>query len=346
MRESELKGRLTDFEKPVGEDKGKDKFGGTLDKDIKCVDDNTKAFKKRKVLDKSMMKTPKDSQFFAELFRSLKKGNSSYVTYLNELVDGSKGDVYIPQYVYCFLKNRRLKENNGVYGEVVAPRLADLLGVKTAFNTAIEKDPYEDYDDDIEYSKILSVDFVPYGYTFMDLQECGLDFDADSTLEMCDYWLNGTLRKVAKKNEVQFSAEDIKGVKEEFVRQYLFRSLLCEDLDFSSKNCGLLLGENGSVKMSPMFDFELVFKGQRAKSYYDMCANTTILYCKKRYPHILNEFMSKLEENSKNNKINKVLENTMEINYHIYANAKAVISRNIDTLLNTYHSLCPQEHTM
>ncbi|MGN0961865.1 MAG: hypothetical protein ACI4PF_06695 [Christensenellales bacterium] len=340
MEEKEFKNRLTDFESEVNQEI----VGGTLGKTIKVLDDNTKAFKKRKFNNETLGKTPKDSQFFAELFRRLKTGKSSYCTYLNDLVSKDK---YIPQYVYCFIKEiRQYSGSMAVYGEVVSPRLADLLGVSTVYNSVLEQENNDGPYDYTEYTKTLSVDFVPYGYRFMDLEEGGIDFDADTPLSSCIYKISILLQKISKKQKLNLSEENIKKTKEEFVRQFLFRNLLCEDLDFSAKNLGLLINENGDFRLAPQFDLEYMFAGSRSSKFHKEVTSETITYCAKYFPEVLNDFMSKLKKSLNNGTLKNVLQNTLKELPYYSTEAGKIIDRNSKNIFDACQNLNNPERTL
>lgn len=340
MKKKEFQDRLEPFSNNV------DRYvvGGTLKKSAMIVDDDTLSFYKRKESLPNSKKTVRDSTFFKPLFKSLKTGKSSYVAYLSDLI---KNDKYIPKYVYCFVKD--IRENCGdsvVYGEVVAPRLADAMGISSVYNSIVEIESQDEYDEMTDFTNILSVDFISHGQTFMDLSELNLDFDADMSLESCLLKITRALRRLANSGKINLTDENLNRFKEGFVKQYLFRNILCEDLDFSAKNCGILINEDGSFEISPMFDYEYMFYGQRVSNVYELECNAAIIYCNKHYPHILESFMKRLQQIKENGTLEDIMSNTIKVKAYTQTKARKLLNRNSKKMIESYQNIVPQKDSM
>ena len=225
MTGEEFEGRLTEVKIKGKKDAlGGDRlvFGGTLNKTYKNVYDDSRDYQRKKfIYNPQAKKRPKDSQFFQYLFKRLRTGSSCFKTYLGDLLVGKKG--YIPSYINCFVKN--IRENRGyegIYGEIVSPRIADLIGVDTVFNAVVQVDENDDCLDFPEYINILSVDFTPTGYTFEDFNTLGIIFNwNDETLAGTMLRLERGLQRLSKEYNLKLSNEKATQIKEDFIRQYL-----------------------------------------------------------------------------------------------------------------------------
>ena len=300
-------------------------FGGHLDKRAVRIDDNTDAFNRRQQrTEKTIKKTLKDSFIFGGLFRSLMGKNNSYFTYMNSSFEGKKkSEMHIPRFISCFVKSARGNEYSerkvkACFSECVGSRLANLLGVKTVYNLALQTaEPNERADEYPEYDTILSVDYVPYGYTTETFEDLDIKFNEDTSLERIFNIIDMRFKHIAREYRLERSIDKLATLKREFAFQFLFRALVCEDYDFCSQNTALLIGKNGDFQLAPAFDMEFVFAGQKSALYYKKFATETISFMLKVMPDVLMEFMAKYGNAVKSGQMEDIVHNTLKLKYHI-----------------------------
>ncbi len=313
-------------------------FGGHLDKFPGRIDDSTHAHKeRRRKLGYEAKKTPKDSLYFGNLFRALMKKDCHYVTYLNPSFEGKKrSEVYIPQEVSCMVKTNERRPITSYY-ECVGSRLANLLGVDTVYNIAVESGNEDNYDYDElgllpEYDSIISVDYVPYGYTTESLEDLGIKFDEDYPLEIIFDNVDSQIKSIIREHKLTPSIDKVAELKKQLALQFLYRSLICEDYDFCSRNTGMLIGENGDFKLAPCFDMEFFFYGTRGVAYYQSFAEKNIKFMLERMPDVLDEFMSRFTETMEDGRIKDIFEKTMRVPHHDSQDAYSVVTKNYERL--------------
>lgn len=355
MKYEEFKNRCRDIyfvndidEKERGwEDKiiaNQNHIGGALDKSFNSINDNTLSFIKRKSNNNKIKKTPKDSEFFEVLFSALKKGDSTYCTYFNDLFEDKK-NIYIPENINCLVKNARnvTKYGSGrIYEEIICPRLANLFGVKTVFNAVYEEE-YKKDDESLKlYRKILSVDFTPSDHYFIELSELGVEFNQESSLEEC---LNSIMTAIKNNaDKLNITEKNNKNVAEEFVRQYIFRNSLSGDNDFKPQNAGLIINKDGDYEMSPMFDYEYMFFAERSKFYFEEINKKTFEYCNKHFPKVVEEFMFRVKKSLEDGSIIDVINNTIDMEECYKTFFSDILLRQPRKLLDVWEKCNNNEH--
>ena len=276
--------------------------------------------------------------FFGELFKELMSGNSSYVTYLNDGVVGKKKrDAKIPDYVRCIIKEMP-SPTAPYYGEIVGSRLANLLGVDTVYNMAHQIDP----DDELsafDYDYLISVDYVPDGFTDFTFDNIGVCFEEDS-LEDIMINIDRALRRLNKTGRISADLESVESFKEDFVKQFLFRSLLCEDQDYCSRNTSLLISKNGDFRLGPCFDMELMFQGKRSTSYYKSTVARDFEFLLGAMPDVLEEFLYTCNSALKSGDVARVMTDSISVGPDmIYQNYKMMVMNNIKTMTSLYQEM-------
>ncbi|MBQ7351563.1 MAG: hypothetical protein IJW59_01665 [Clostridia bacterium] len=279
-------------------------YSGASLKRFARVDDNTPEFQKQIKKNKNFWseKQIKDSYFFAELFNQLKSGKSSYKTYFNELIDPQYTDTaYYPRSVNCLIK---YTEPIFAYSEIVGSRLANELGIDTVYNEEV----VGSFD---SQKAIMSVDFVPKDMNIDSLIMLGIDFSEDDDLERCLDLLDKHLPLILIDEciSVPDQSQAIAKFKEDFVRQYLFRNLFCDDMDFDSKNIGMMYNKD-SFCVAPSFDMEMMFEGKLGGFYIDFVLRN-VSFVRRAYPQIWNEFISRLEKTLNSGRIEEIMYNSV-----------------------------------
>lgn len=299
-------------------------FGGHILKSVVRINDNCPSLRrKREHDDMKIKKTLRDSLFFRELFKSLMSKESYYKTYLNELFNvKKKSEIHIPDNISCFVKNIEESKdlcyipdvNETCYYECVGSRLANLMGVDTVFNIAVKSmDNIWFYDRIPNFSTIVSVDYVPFGYKEVSLSELDIDFDENTCLDVILERIEKKWNDFSKQYNLENSPEKFRQIKEKFALQYLFRNLMCEDYDFAARNASILVGDNGDFRLAPCYDMEQFFWGKRESDYYRRHAKENIKYLLDNMPHVLKSFMSRYCEVLHNGQLENVVKNSLKV---------------------------------
>ena len=143
------------------------------------------------------------------------------------------------------------------------------------------------------------------------------------------------LQRLSKEYNLKLSNEKATQIKEDFIRQYLFRNILCEDGDFWESNMGMLLGDNGDVRMAPLHDLEHMFGGKRVASEFEKVVKEAFAYCQRYgYMNVVNEFMSKLNKHYSSGEIDNILFNNIKVREYIPLRIYQMLNRNI-SIMNT-----------
>lgn len=334
MKFKKTEGRLEEYTETDQEDI----IGGHHLKTFVRVDDNTTNFDKKVKGGKSQSeKKFVDSEFFADLYRALSKKGCHYVTYFNDLVSAKKPqDRYIPKFVSCL---RKENGNDGYYGEIVGSKLANLCEVDTVFNvvTQSEDELFSEGEIYPNFDYILSVDYLQYGERTEDLATLGMKFDEDSNLPWMLERLDFMMPKFAEARGWKLTEEAVKKFKEDFVRMYIFRSLICEDFDYEAKNIGIIDNEQGDFRLAPCFDMELFFKGQRGARYYGKYAIDNINFAMENFPEVTKRIAEVLKENLDNGTVREIMEHSVPIRPDTLKRYKNIVFKNIQFLDDAVH---------
>ncbi|MBE5735947.1 MAG: hypothetical protein E7356_01125 [Clostridiales bacterium] len=285
-----------------------------------------------------------DSALFRGLLQASKKKKYHYSTYMDKLLrptDGSKP--YYPKYVSCLIKSLEDPEchQTVVYAEVVGSRLANAIGVDTVFNIAYNVNEKEESDDEYYgydysvYDSILSVDYIPTGYTTMSFADMGIDIDETMTIEMIfnrvEFMLYEYYNKLGKFNQKEFDE-----FMHNFTKQFVFKSLILEDMDMYGRNFGVLIGKNGEIKLAPCFDMEMAFTMARKTSLFKQDVETTINYLNNKYPKALYEVIDGYHDIAESGELQDILDNTINIKPYLVEETKERIIAREKMIMNYY----------
>ena len=236
---------------------------------------------------------------------------SHYQTYMNEMFTGKKSDMYIPESVSCIVK--KSQNNSDCQLEAIGSRLANLFGVDTVYNLAIESEEQDEYEKYPTYDAIVSVDYVPYGYRLETFKDLFLEFTEDSSLEDICNMIDDEIDCIARENKLHLTENRLSSLKEKFAYQFIFRNLVCEDYDFCDRNTALLMGDDGDFKLAPCFDMELLFRGRKSHLYYDSFARATIDYLSREMPKVLSDFMARYKDIVSSPELEKVVMRSVKV---------------------------------
>ena len=340
MKFKNIQDRIDKYSEIIDEDA----IGGHHAKTFIRIDDNTDKFESQVRKGKSQSeKKCVDSEFFAELFETLSKRNSHYVTYLNDSVCTRAKDRYIPKYVSCLRKFS--ERNDGYYGEIVGCKLANLCEVDTVYNivSQSENELFSEGEIYPNFNYIVSVDYVSYGERTEDMASLGLRFNEDSSLSWILERFDYMLPKFAEARSWNLQEETIQKFKEDFVRMYIFRSLICEDFDYEAKNIGIIDTEQGDFRLAPCFDMELFFKGQRSQRYYGKYAMENINFAMEHFPEVTKRIAHILKTNLDNGTIQNIMENSVPLRPDTLKRYKNIVFKNIKFLDDFVHGRIKKE---
>lgn len=326
-------------------------FGGHLNKRFVRVDDNSSKFEEKmteyeeaeagayiETTPKSFQskKTIRDSVFFKDLFKDLKSGNSHYITYLNDIV--SKKYAYLPKYVSCLIKTLNETYNIIAYNECVGCQLSNCLGLDTVYNTAFGNF-YDDNGNLIKYDYLISVDAVAPGQTLETFEDLGIYFNGDMPLHEIMESIESQLPDIMKNRNNNLTDEQInkkvETFKRKFIRQYLFRISLCDDVDYCYRNTSVIIDEDGNIQLGPNMDMEKMFYELKESSKISEI-EATFAYVLTAYPDVLDYFMGKLQEVHKSGQIENIMNNGLKVSNETKERAIHNVSRNIDLLQKTF----------
>ena len=281
-----------------------------------------------------------NSLFFGDLIKSLMSGNSAYSVYFaKDIVGKKKKDVVIPERIRCVVKKME-SPHVPYYNGVVGSRLANLLGVPVVYNMAYQKE-FEPEFDEQEYDYLLSVDYLPNGHKEQSLLSLGMHFGSENMLAGADSLedvmteVDRGLRRMIKVGTIKNDLDCIEAYREAMVQEYLFKNLLCEDGDYCSRNCNIVIAPNGSFYKAPCYDMELLFKGVRATGFYQQVAENDLIYLQQSMPDVLEDFLANCNKHLKSGAIDRVMDNSIKTTDR-GLNAKLIVKRNIERLTNIY----------
>lgn len=308
-------------------------------------DTNPRLIEQREASGLNLKKTLKDSLVFGKLFRSLMSKDNHYITYLNESFNCPKNEVYIPDHISCIVKDYSDIGSMRAYYECVGSRLANVFGVDTVFNLAIESVHHKEYDEP-EYDKVISVDYVPYGYRTETLLDLGIGFDEDIPLSVIMQRLDVGFAKIEKKENVNATPERRRAIKEALAKQFLFRVLICEDNDFASQNVCTLLGDNGDILLGPSFDYELFVDGGKSRGYYREMADDAIEYMQDEMPEVLYDFVTRMTSKYRSGEISKTIESSIKAPSRWAQTVKESVIKNCKRLTEIYNEHIHSQPTL
>ena len=290
---------------------------------------------------KNGVKKACNSLFFGDLIRSLRKKKSSYSVYFEEdIVGKEKREVVIPEKVRCVIKQLE-SPHIPYYNEVVGSRLANLLGIPVVYNLAYQKQYEPDLDDQV-YDYLISVDYLPDGYKEKSLSSLHINFGSDSmlggvdSLEQVITEVSRGLGRLISAGTIKNDPECIEQFKTEIVREYLFRNLLCEDGDYCSRNCNMMIAPDGTFSKAPCYDMELLFRGRRSRDFYNSVAQKDLMFLQRTMPDVLKDFISSCNKYS--DAIDSVMDNSIKTSDR-GQNSKTIVKSNIERLNVIYDQI-------
>lgn len=283
-----------------------------------------------------------DSELFADFFKELIKSGSSYVSYASDLIrefySKSDGKNFPIKYLSVLLKEERFGEfRKNTPIEVIGANIANALNVPTVYNKSFNYNG-RDY--------LASIDFVGKDEEIVELDETG---EASKYLDDANFqqWyvfltevIGGKLKTEGGRNEQ--SDKIISG----FVKMYLLKNLLFQDIDFYPRNIKLLYNrKTKEYKFAPSFDYEYIMSGSLRKDLYQTLLEEDFEFLMEKFPSELHDFMADLEKlcfkngEYDNSKLFSILKKQLkdEVNANYYLGSH--LDNNIMTMQSLYNEM-------
>ena len=222
-----------------------------------------------------------DSKYFQDLIQALRNGNSSYVTYINDLVESlkeSKVEDFPMSKLSVMLKS--VHNEMDISNEESCSAFANVLGVPTVYNKIV----------DINGKKfVMSVDlFKDSQEVCEDVEMIESDFVYFDDAEQCIKYTLMQLVKDGKITEQRFNE-----LMEEFIETYIYRKLILGDRDFKSRNVGLIRNTStNEYSWLPNHDYELAFFTNVGNAYIQ----SQLKRIASKYPNTLDKIMTKFRD--------------------------------------------------
>ena len=261
--------------------------------------------------------------YFADVLKQIGKNDCFYHTHITSEDVKSKA---VPRNLSVMIKEIGHEhsltaevEHQKMYAEAVGSRVLNFFGCSTVYNKVINNQGT---------LFVLSLDFLrPYEHFYV----------AEDICEKNDIWCSNPLDKsldsidmdidiLKHRVENEFGVENIEAdkeqIKREYVMSYLVRVFLLGDTDYRSRNYGFIYNiKTNKIESAPNYDFELAF-GMATKRFAAFEENFKAVCL--RYPDIMEEFLKKAQQLTKNNilgwsKFDKMfVEETHENDYVMY----------------------------
>lgn len=241
--------------------------------------------------------------------------NCTYMSMYNDLIKSG----YIPKFFSVLIKDCH-NDADKVKAEIFGSRVANLLGVPTAYNFGIkDKNPKpKKWTGEIvgDYFAVGSLDFVPYGYHIESFKDLNHGY-YKRTYPSLMMWIDYIDTMINDRFAGNVDEECRKKVHEDFVASYLFRTILFPDRDFAVYNSGLVInGETGNFKLVPNFDMEgllydYTYMPNAISIFENRKRKNDIAFSMENYPEITTSFMEKLKVIVNNGTLDEVFGATM-----------------------------------
>lgn len=271
-----------------------------------------------------------DSSLLKGYLKEAIKKNTHYVTYIDDFVkenfDKESKDIPL-KYVSILLKEARMGVKETVIKEVLGSRLSNLMGVPTVYNdmTCIDGDDY-----------LVSIDFLKSGQE-VEILKNKTQINDFSTFSAWEQLLDLDLDEIiddANPNK----AKIIDRFKRDFVKQYIMKSLIFDDMDFWPRNVVYIKEEkqDGTFDyfLAPLLDFEFILSFRR-NDIMDRDCHENIAYLLQNYPEEIVSFVETLEKNLyengviQNKKVDKIFKDVLKDDTY-YNGLKIRFLQNID----------------
>lgn len=271
-----------------------------------------------------------DKCLFGGLVNSIKSGNSSYVTYLNDIIK----DGYMLQYVSTMQKSINSYTyyyDKNAYSDVAGSRVANMLGVKTCYNCLYSKKSKKGI---LKPTHLLSVDFLKNDekmWTLSDLNGYG------SVYTTPWHWIE-CIDNVVNDSKSLFKGIDIKKhlpkLHDDFIEQFLLHNYVLADADYCSRNIGIIVDEKrGTMELAPSHDYDLCLNSDTAIDI-TWGLQLSMHGLSDMYPEQLRNFMAKIDRYDAEKLRSQLMKEIPDKNF--VDNYISLLSQNIDKIKKSY----------
>ena len=192
---------------------------------------------------------------FGHLFESLQSGQSSYVTYISDLLDENQG---LPPIKTISVLRKIISSPFVAKNEEICSRIANIFGLPTVYNRVVDK-----FSCDNDACEVLSVDFLKKDETLVPLNEIGVKgfpFKVKSFPQV--YELSDCVKSLQKSLNSYLinypnKEEQINEITKDYIKSYFVKYLILNDADFAPRNFSLIINDKKKVaKFAPNYDYE------------------------------------------------------------------------------------------
>ncbi|MBO7218414.1 MAG: hypothetical protein J6V40_00350 [Clostridia bacterium] len=245
-----------------------------------------------------------DSDYLDDFFEEILAGNTSYVTYLDDVMHEFFTTKKPP--VKAISLMMKYYDNGCKYGymEDMGSRVANLLQIPVVYNKTFKEGS-------IHY--LLSIDFMKYdsnlryGTLEGDYFKSPYDSHASYTL---NYWFNFFDAKVLLDPETGKVLNDPNRMSlfRSFVPSYFFRKYIIEDPDFDLQNmCVIYNRQDNRCTFGPNYDMERAFVKERDNYAFDYALERDIKLAYELCPDIIRPLMKRITHVHNKGLINNAL---------------------------------------
>jgi len=234
--------------------------------------------------------------YLLTMYKNLKFKPNNYVTCVDDLIysKDSSREIFSNASISCILKHVNDLRKDTQMKELVASRLANILGIKTEYVSIIAG----------TNDKYLAIDFLKKDETFENFKNYfdfmnkksfysfnGYNSCLDKFLDpMCIDILNNT--KAGSQYE---KAIKLKRFLIDFVKLYFFKKYIVHDSDVCSVNFGVVLSnDKKDISMAPGFDYERSFEPGIRSGQADGLEED-VKYLAEFYPSILRNVIKEMK---------------------------------------------------
>lgn len=256
-----------------------------------------------------------DSKYFKDYIDCVMNNpECGYSSAYDELIKSG----YIPKFFSVLIKDCH-NDSDKVKAEIFGSRVANLLGVSTAYNFGIkDKNPKpKKWTGEIvgDYFAVGSLDFVPYGYHIESFKDLNHGY-YKRTYPSLMMWIDFIDTMLNDRFAGKVDEECRKKVHEDFVSMHLFRNILFKDSDFAVYNSGIMVSDDDkSFGLMPNFDMEGIlydytYNPLAISIFENKSRKRDIAYAMEHYPEITTKFMENLKNIVNDGRLDEVFDST------------------------------------
>ena len=273
-----------------------------------------------------------DSEFLEDYFKDVAKGNSSYVTYLDDIALDYISGKKLPISAVSTLLKMYDSSSKRPYNEDIASRVGNLVGVPIVYNRAYKYGSvifnmsidYMKYDKNLEYGTIYP------------------DYNSERFTTICPWglceWKNFLVKSAMHDpntgNPIPLNQRE--RLVESFIPTYFFRKYLLGDTDFGLHNVGIVHNKkHGTYLIGPNYDMERAFYDNRSAEDIAKAFSMDLKIAMDTCPKVMHKFISRLKKIERNMLITPWMFKNID-NKKYSKKAIKALYKNIDIICTEY----------